>query len=72
MNNTRSNPVMSMGLFVISTALIIYSVIKTYHDTGKISWVLISVLIAMNAIGILRALKLYRSKKTEENSGENK
>lgn len=61
-----------MGLFVISTALIIYSVIKTYHDTGKISWVLISVLIAMNAIGILRALKLYRSKKTEENSGENK
>lgn len=74
MNNprSRSNPVMSLGLFVISTALVIISVIQTYNNTGKISWLLITVLIAMNAFGIVRALKLYRSKKAEENSGEDK
>ncbi|HEX2866492.1 MAG TPA: hypothetical protein VHO03_05595 [Ignavibacteriales bacterium] len=64
MNNPRSNPVMSLGLFFISTALVIISVIQTYENTGKISWLLIGVLIAMNAFGIIRAIRLYRARKT--------
>ncbi|MCU7497545.1 MAG: hypothetical protein HF314_15545 [Ignavibacteria bacterium] len=74
MNNiprkSRPNPLMATGLFILSTALIIISVIKTYYDTGKMNWILLIVVLAMNVVGIIRAVRQYRKRKEEEKEVE--
>lgn len=61
-----------MGMFILSSALILAAVLKTYSETGKMNWVLLFAAIAINGFGIVRTIRLYRTKKTEENSGEDR
>lgn len=67
MNNpSKSKQIMAMGMFILSTALIIVSLIINYNETGKINWVLLFAVAAINGIGIARTVRLYRKKEEEK------
>ncbi|MCU7492239.1 MAG: hypothetical protein ACM3UR_04850 [Bacteroidota bacterium] len=74
MNNPRSKSkqIMSMGMFILSSALIIVSVLITYYEKGTMNWVLLFAAVAINGFGIARTVRLYREKKADENSGEDR
>ncbi|MGE5354339.1 MAG: hypothetical protein ACM3P0_19790 [Acidobacteriota bacterium] len=64
---SKSKQVMSMGMFILSSALIIVSVVINYYKTGKMNWVLLFAAVAINGVGIVRTVRLYREKKADEN-----
>lgn len=70
MNNPRSKSkqVMSIGMFILSSALIIVIVLKSYYETGNFKWEILLAAVAINGFGIARTVKLYKEKKEDENS----
>lgn len=64
---SKSKQIMSMGMFILSSALIIASVVINYYETGKMNWLLLFAAVVFNGVGIARTVKLYREKKEDEN-----
>lgn len=63
---------MSMGMFILSSVLVLVSVIISYYETGRMNWLLLFAAVALNGAGIARTVKLYKDRKSEEDKPDNR